>query len=66
MASDAARSGNIRKKASFHLPTETNPNPHDNGNRYPLEDEIIATITEINGAAARSRDSLRAGREPIE
>ena len=34
-------------KASFHLPTETNPNPQDNQNRYPLIEEIAGTVQEI-------------------
>lgn len=48
MASNVANQGKVpRKKASFHLPTETNPNPQDNGNRYTLNDEINETISEI-------------------
>ena len=46
MASDVA-SRKSHKKASFHLPTETNPNPADNDTRYSLNDEINTTIAEI-------------------
>ena len=48
MSSDgASRVKPCRKKASFHLPTETNPNPRDGGNRYSLNDEINVAISHI-------------------
>ena len=48
MSSDgASRVKPCRKKASFHLPTETNPNPKDNGNRYSLNDEINVAISQV-------------------
>ena len=37
----------LHKKASFHLPTQTNPNPQDNKARYPLNEEADATVEEI-------------------
>src|SRR6266849_3135831 len=43
-----------KKKASFHLPTETNPNPEDGGKRYPLDDEIESAVQEVEDEWAGS------------